>query len=136
MSGWERIRDYPYWGDVLVLCSETTPEEYLAGLEETATPSVVAGEDRVDLEAAMDTLADRSVETVLVDSGGTLSGALLRLGLVDEVSVLVHPTLVGGTAARSFVRGPDPAGESTALEVIAVERPADDVVWLRYAVTG
>lgn len=134
VTGWERIRNSPYWRDVLVLCSEATPSEYLTGLEEAAMPYVVNGQDHVDLEAAMDTLADRNVETVLVDSGGTLSGALLRAGLVDEVSVLVHPTLVGGTSARSFVRGPDPTDRATTLEVIDIERPAEDVVWLRYAV--
>lgn len=134
VSGWERIRDSPYWRDVLVLCSEATPEEYLATLDETAIPYLVTGVDHVDLGAAMDALADRNVETVLVDSGGTLSGALLRAGLVDEVSVLVHPTLVGGTSARSFVRGPDPTDGSTDLEVIDIERPAEEVVWLRYAV--
>ena len=30
-----------------------------------------------------------------VDSGGALNGALLRAGLVDELSLLVHPVLVG-----------------------------------------
>ena len=30
-----------------------------------------------------------------VDSGGALNGALLRAGLVDEISLLVHPVLVG-----------------------------------------
>ena len=32
---------------------------------------------------------------VRVDSGGALNGALLRAGLVDEISLLVHPVLVG-----------------------------------------
>lgn len=36
-----------------------------------------------------------------------MNGVLLRAGLVDEVSVLIHPSLVGGMSPRSFFRAPD-----------------------------
>ena len=39
---------------------------------------------------------------VRVDSGGALNGALLRAGLVDEVSLLVHPRIVGGDGPRWY----------------------------------
>ena len=39
---------------------------------------------------------------VRVDSGGGLNGALLQAGPVDEVSLLVHPCLVGRRAKRWF----------------------------------
>ncbi|MEO0433105.1 MAG: dihydrofolate reductase family protein, partial [Cyanobacteria bacterium J06656_5] len=42
------------------------------------------------------------VTVVRVDSGGTLNGVLLRAGLVDELHLLVHPTLVGGTSQKTF----------------------------------
>jgi len=35
---------------------------------------------------------------------GRLNGVLFRAGLVDEVSVLVNPCLVGGTSPRSIFR--------------------------------
>jgi len=75
---------------------------------------------------------------VRVDSGGSLSGALLRAGLVHEVSVLLEPLLVGGVSPRAFLRGPDPAlsGGAVGLRLTAVERFDDDVVWLRYDVLG
>lgn len=132
---WDTILDQPFWGDVLVLCSDATPDSYLTGLDRREISYVVAGDDHVDLESARDVLVDRGIETVLVDSGGTLSGTLLSAGLVDEVSVLVHPVAVGGTSARSFIRGPDP-DEPTPLDLLAVEQPADDVIWLRYEVSA
>lgn len=134
VAGWDAIRDQPFWSDVLVLCSTATPEEYLADLDRTEISYFVAGDDRVDLETALEALGERDVETVLVDSGGTLNGALLRAGLVDEVSVLVHPALVGGTAARSFVRGPEPDDGAADLNLLAVDQPGEDLVWLRYMV--
>ena len=42
------------------------------------------------------------VTVVRVDSGGTLNGVLLRAGLVDELHLLIHPTLVGGTSQKTF----------------------------------
>lgn len=134
ISGWQEIVSQPYWSDTLVLGSATTPDEYVRTLENQHVPYVIAGNDYVDLTAAIDELATRGIEGVLVDSGGTLNGALLRAGLIDEVSVLLHPVAVGGTSPRSFIRGPDPQNSPTQLKLIAVEQPADEVVWLRYEV--
>ena len=110
------------------------------GLERLAAkgvPVIVCGERRVDLRAALETLAARhAVRTVRVDSGGALSGALVRAGLVDEVSVLLEPVLVGGVTPRSFLRGPDPAapGDVARLRLQEVEQFDDGLVRLRYDV--
>jgi 2,5-diamino-6-(ribosylamino)-4(3H)-pyrimidinone 5'-phosphate reductase len=73
---------------------------------------------------------------VRVDSGGALSGALVRAGLVDEVSVLLEPVLVGGVTPRTFLRGPDPAApdDVAKLRLLNVEQFDDGLVWLRYGV--
>ena len=98
---------------------------------------IIAGDDHVDLRAALEELnARHGVKVVRVDSGGTLNGVLLRAGLVDEISVLINPCLVGGTTPRSFFRAPDltsPEGVIQ-LEMIHFEQLEGDVVWLRYDV--
>jgi 2,5-diamino-6-(ribosylamino)-4(3H)-pyrimidinone 5'-phosphate reductase len=73
---------------------------------------------------------------VRVDSGGALSGTLVRAGLVDEVSVLLEPVLVGGVTPRTFLRGPDPASadDVVRLRLLKVEQFDDGLVWLRYDV--
>ena len=53
----------------------------------------------------MAALAARTVNEVLVESGPTLAGALLQLGLVDELIVYQAPHLMGH-AARELVRLP------------------------------
>jgi 2,5-diamino-6-(ribosylamino)-4(3H)-pyrimidinone 5'-phosphate reductase len=77
------------------------------------------------------------VRTVRVDSGGRLNAALLRAGLVDEASLLVHPALVGerGTLPLIFGRLAAPLG-ATSLGSPSVESLPGGVVWLRYHVAG
>ncbi len=76
------------------------------------------------------------VRTVQVNSGGVLNGALLRAGLVDEVSVLISPCLVGGTTPRSLFVAPDLATPDGAipLRLLDVQRLRGDTVWLRYEI--
>ncbi|MFC7156796.1 RibD family protein [Halomarina halobia] len=137
VRNWEALDEQPYWGEMVALISSATPDEYVEYLGLVGVDYVEAGDDHVDLRDALAELAARyDVETVLTDSGGTLNGVLLRAGLVDEVSVLVHPYLVGGTSPRSFVRGPDPSesAPTASLSLLDVERREDDLLWLRYAV--
>ena len=134
---WGRIRSEPWWGDVVVLCSRSTPPAYLEGLERCGIPSIIVGEERVDLRAALERLSEsRGVRSLRVESGGTLNGALLRQGLVDEVSVLVEARLVGGTSPSSLYRASDVASseEAVRLRLRQAERVARDSLWLRYDV--
>lgn len=133
------LRQWPYWRGCVALCSRATPQEYLQYLEERHIDYVIAGEDHVDMRAALEALNVRyGAQTVLLDSGGTLNGVLLRAGLVNEISLLVHPCLVGGITPRSFFRAPDltsPEGV-IALRLIHVEQIRDQILWLRYAVSA
>jgi 2,5-diamino-6-(ribosylamino)-4(3H)-pyrimidinone 5'-phosphate reductase len=134
---WQTLRRMPYWRDVVVLCSRSTPEDYMAYLNREEIDSITAGDDHVDLHEALEELNARyGIEIVRVDSGGTLNGALLRAGLVDEVSILIHPVLVGGTTPRSFFRAPDLAAPDgvVPLRLISAEQIRDGIVWLRYEV--
>ena len=98
---------------------------------------IVAGDDHVDLRAALEELNARcGVKVIRVDSGGILNGVLLRAGLVDEVSVIVDPCLTGGTTPRSMFVAPDltsPEGVIR-LKLLHVEAVREDTVWLRYEV--
>jgi 2,5-diamino-6-(ribosylamino)-4(3H)-pyrimidinone 5'-phosphate reductase len=89
------------------------------------------------MEAALSELRTRyGVERVRVDSGGTLNGVLLKLGLVDEVSLLVAPVLMSDNSSRPFYRAPSAAGsnEHVGLRLTHEERLDGDHLWLRYEV--
>jgi 2,5-diamino-6-(ribosylamino)-4(3H)-pyrimidinone 5'-phosphate reductase len=94
---WDAIRKWPYMRDLLAICSSSTPQEYLSYLAEKQITQIIAGDDRIDMCSALEALNARyGVKVVRVDSGGTLNSVLLNSGLVDEVSVLIHPFLAGG----------------------------------------
>ena len=94
---WDNIRKWPYMRDVLALCSSSTPQEYIGYLKDRRIGTIVAGDDHIDMRAALEVLNRKyGVKVLRVDSGGTLNSVLLHAGLVSEVSVLIHPFLAGG----------------------------------------
>ena len=108
LPGLGQLRDQPYWSDVIALCAGRTPPAHLELLKADGVATIVTGDERVDLRRALETLADEhGVGTVRVDAGGALIGALVRRGLVHEVSVVVEPRLVGGESHRWLMRAPD-----------------------------
>jgi 2,5-diamino-6-(ribosylamino)-4(3H)-pyrimidinone 5'-phosphate reductase len=134
---WDLLRNQPYWRDVVVLCSSSTPGDYLRKLQQEGVEYLVTGGERVDLRAALDELRTRyGVEIVRMDSGGKLNGVMLREGLVDEISLLVDPSLVGGMTPRSIFVAPDLTSPEDVvdLRLTHVEELLDGIVWLRYDV--
>lgn len=134
---WNWLRKQQHWRDAVALVSGATPRAARERLDGQGVTTLATGGDRVDLRAALELLNERyGVQTVRVDSGGALSGALLRAGLLPEVSVLLEPVLVGGVTPRTFVRGPDPASfaDVASLRLAGLEQFDDGLVWLRYDV--
>jgi 2,5-diamino-6-(ribosylamino)-4(3H)-pyrimidinone 5'-phosphate reductase len=92
-----------YCRDVIVIVTEKTPEDYLNYLKERNYNIIIAGEEQVDFHLALDKLAMYyNVKTVLTDSGGGLNSVLLKEGLVDEVSLLISPVIVGKASTNLF----------------------------------
>jgi 2,5-diamino-6-(ribosylamino)-4(3H)-pyrimidinone 5'-phosphate reductase len=123
---WESLRRCGHWRDAIALRAAAAPEG------DAVVDELVAGAgDRVDLAAALVALAEsRSARVVRVDSGGTLVGALLQAGLVDELSLLVHPCIAGEDGTGRWF-GPD-APPQQRFEPIATEVIGEGLTWLRY----
>ena len=45
------------------------------------------------------------IEKVTIQTGGTLNAEFLRLGLIDRVSIVVAPCLIGGSNTQSLIGG-------------------------------
>lgn len=120
---------------VVAILSERVSDDYLAFLRERGVSYLVTGARDVDLALALEKIGERfGVRTLMLEGGGRINGAMLRPGLVDEVSVLVAPVADGrvGTPALFDLDGDDVDPQRLALE--SVERRAGDVLWLRYRV--
>lgn len=136
---WDAIRKWPYMRDVLACCSAATPSDYLGYLKERRIGTIVAGDDRIDMRAALEALnRQHGVKVLRVDSGGTLNSVLLHAGVVTEVSVLIHPVIAGGKADPTM-SDPLKAGITdlqVPLKLKSAEVVGDGIVWARYRVQG
>ena len=120
---------------VVAILSERVSDDYLAFLRGRGVSYLLAGAREVELPLALEKIGARfGVRTLMLEGGGRINGGMMRAGLIDEVSLLIAPVADGrmGTPALFDDDGDDVTPHRLALE--AVERRADDVLWLRYRV--
>jgi 2,5-diamino-6-(ribosylamino)-4(3H)-pyrimidinone 5'-phosphate reductase len=137
LRNWHLLRKERFWRDVIALVSSSTPGDYLDYLDKLHVEYIMAGDDHVDIRAALEELNSRhGVKVVRADCGGILNGILLREGLVNEVSLLVEPALIGGMSSHYVFQAPDldSAEGVIALKLKHLEKIDGDVVWLLYEV--
>lgn len=119
--------------DSYLLVSEAAPGNFISQMEESGATVIVAGEDRVDLEAAFEALESEGIDQLMVEGGGELIFSLFELDLVDELSVFVGSTIIGGREAPTLADGEGFVEDFTQLTLETVER-LDDGVLLQYEV--
>ena len=134
VRNWVHALAQPWYGAIVVLTSQATPRDYLEYLNRRGITHLTAGEDQVDLAAALEMLhARHGVQSIRTDCGGRLNGALLAAGLVDEVAVIVNPSLAANPRGQSFVTLPHAlSAVGLPLALREVDRLNDGAVWLRY----
>jgi diaminohydroxyphosphoribosylaminopyrimidine deaminase/5-amino-6-(5-phosphoribosylamino)uracil reductase len=81
-----------------------------------------------NLAAVLDDLYRRDIQSVLVEGGSMVAGAFLDANLVDKVTFLIAPVMIGGTNAPVAVSGEGAASLADALRLrdISVTRFGDD----------
>jgi 2,5-diamino-6-(ribosylamino)-4(3H)-pyrimidinone 5'-phosphate reductase len=133
VRNWVHALAQPWYGAIVVLTSQATPRHYLEYLDRRGITHLTAGDDQIDLSAALEVLhARHGVQSIRTDCGGRLNGALLAAGLVDEVAVIVNPSLAANPRSQSFVTLPHALSIGLPLALREVDRLNDGAVWLRY----
>lgn len=124
-------RRFEFCKDVVVLISEETPQDYVDHLKDRNYDFYRVGQKKVDLKKALDLLVKKyEVQTVLADTGRILGNLLLEQGLVSEISLLVHPLILGAKAENLFSHITD----TIELTLLKSETLEDGYVWLTYKV--
>jgi Pyrimidine reductase, riboflavin biosynthesis len=124
-------RNLEHTKDVVVLVSETTPEDYLDYLREREYPFIRCGRERVDLRGALRELGERfGISRVVSDSGPDLNDVLVREGIADTISLIVHPVIAGDGEKKLF----DRVGGRVTLELQKAVPMEQGTVHLVYAV--
>jgi riboflavin biosynthesis pyrimidine reductase len=121
---------------ILVILTEAVPDSHLAGLRSDGVSYVFAGVSEIDLGFALEVLnRELGLERLFLEGGGSANGALLRAGLVDEISVVICPVVDGSAGAPSVFDssgvdlGPAPIERMTLKSHQVLDGGA---VWLRY----
>jgi len=119
-------------GDVAIFTTagDDAIAAYLARLDAAARVQVlrVGGRERCDLVDVVERLAALEVNDVWVEAGPALNGALLALGLVDEIVLYLAPQLLGDTARGLFsLPALESLEERVRLTIDDVRRIGDDL---------
>lgn len=124
-------RRFEFCKDVIVLVSEETPKKYLVHLKERNYDYHVVGKKHVDLEKALELLSTKyGAKKVLADTGQVLGNLLLNEGLASEVSLLIHPVIVGNKSYNIFSN----ISQAISLKLDKAEVLGKGYVWLVYTV--
>ena len=120
---------------IVIFTTNQTSNIQMEALRARGVEVFVHQSKRVDLEKALRTLKELGVNRLMVEGGGTLNFELLRLGLVDELSVYIAPMIFGGESAPTAAAGSGVArGAAIPLKLIETEVHKDGGVVLQYQV--
>jgi diaminohydroxyphosphoribosylaminopyrimidine deaminase/5-amino-6-(5-phosphoribosylamino)uracil reductase len=112
----------------VVLANELrlSPDSQLARTTSEA-PVIVIG--NTDLRAILKELADKSLQSVLVEGGATVAGEFLDAGLVNKVTFFIAPKIVGGGAAPGAIGGvgAEKMADALELERISIVQRGKDI---------
>lgn len=118
----------------LILTTEQADAEQAHRLQRLGVEVLRCGEGpRVELALAMRELGRRGVNSVLLEGGGVLNGAMLQAGLVDKLMLFYAPIIVGEAGAPSAFahRGPDEMASALRLRDVSLAKFGED-----WCVTG
>ena len=112
----------------IVITTEAAMGERLDGLDSVARV-IAAGENEVDLGAALDAVRAEGLGQILCEGGPHLLGSLTGEDLVDELCLTIAPLLVGPGPGRITAGLPCPVPRGLALRHVLA---AGDELLLRY----
>jgi diaminohydroxyphosphoribosylaminopyrimidine deaminase/5-amino-6-(5-phosphoribosylamino)uracil reductase len=105
--------------------SRLSPDSQLVRTAAEGSPLLVLGGE---LTSILKDLADRSLQSVMIEGGAGLAGEFVDARLVNKVTFFVAPKLVGGTTAPSAIGGTGVEKMADALDLerlSVVERGKD-----------
>ena len=85
---------------IVVVLSEAVSDAHLASLRGEGVSYIFAGKSELDLALTLDILnRELGVKRLLLEGGGSVNGAFLRAGLIDELNLILCPAVDGTKGA-------------------------------------
>lgn len=120
--------------ETIVAVTDQAPEEKIMRLRDIGAWVLVISEGKkgqsaavphgVNLKLLFRKLEKMGLKKILVEGGGELNWSLLRLGLVDELTITIAPKIAGGRLATTLVEGDgfDEIAQGIRLQLKKIER--------------
>lgn len=125
------VRRFEFCKDVIILISNKTPDVYISYLKKRNYFFHKLGDEHIDLYKSLQFLYKKyNVKSILTDCGRILSNLLLNQDLVDEVSLIFHPVIVGDNSYNIF----NNTNKKIELKLLKNESINGKYIWLAYKV--
>ncbi len=106
-------------------------------LSETGVKVVPIEGGARNLELVLEELYKREIQSVLVEGGTGVAGAFVDAGLVDKITFICSPIIIGGGVAPNAIGGTGASELSDAMRLtdLQIERLGDDIEITGYPVS-
>jgi len=124
---------------VVLLVTDRVSNDYLAHLQRAGVSYLFYGKHEINLKLALKKLGGAfKLRKLMLQGGGTFNGAMLKAGLVDEISHLTVPVADGGMGVASMfdIPGETPAKAAAKLRLLSHKKMPGGVIWTRYRVVA
>ncbi|MBO1307158.1 RibD family protein [Enterococcus sp. 669A] len=124
---------------VIEIVTEGTPKEYLSHLRAIGVSYVIAGQECLDCQLAMEKLDQLfGIEKLLVCGGGRINWTFLQQGCIDELSLVVVPITDGSTESVTiFEQSPHwPSEDMVGFTLKNHQIIEENGFWLTYQVNN
>ena len=117
----------------VIFTTSQTSISHIEALRAHGVEVFVHESPRVNLKQMMNTLSEIGVNRLMVEGGGTINFELMKLGLVDELTIYIAPLIFGGDQAPTLAAGNGfTRNEAIALKLEKVETHEDGGILLIY----
>jgi len=121
----------------LVTSNKNHPVFQLKNIENL---EIIYFENKIDFIDLFRQLKEKfNIHNVTVQTGGTLNAILLRQKLIDKISIIVAPALIGGKETSSLIDGKslssiDELKDIKSLKLLDIKKLNDSYIHLKYDV--
>ena len=120
---------------VIEVLSEKVSSKYLEHLRSKNVTYIFGGKNELDLELVLKKLYKLfNIKRVRIDGGGHVNGSFLKVGLIDEFSLVLAPIADGTIGAPTVFEAEEGYGKrkATHFSLKSVKRIYKDFLWIRY----
>jgi riboflavin biosynthesis pyrimidine reductase len=135
-----RFQESEVEGDhTVILVTERVSDDYLAHLNAADVSYLFCGKKEIDVSVALNKLGRAfKLKKLMLQGGGKFNGAMLKAGLIDEMSHLTVPIADGGVGVSSMfdIPGNAPKNAAANLRLLSHKLMSGGVIWARYKVVA